>query len=68
MTPGRPSPPSAGEYPWARDHDRVDTLGAARSRNRIRFGSLWTGTRANSIAPRRRFLPTRTTSRRAAGT
>src|SRR5256885_817608 len=52
MTPGRPAPHSAGKYPWARDRDRVDTLRAARSRNRVRFGSLWTGTRANSIAPR----------------
>jgi hypothetical protein len=40
MTPGRPSPPSAGEYRSARDLDCVETLTASCARNRIRGGSL----------------------------
>ena len=68
MTSGRPSPLSAGEYRWVGDLDHLEKLSAARARIPIRCGSLWTGTCANSIAPRRRFLPTRTVARRAAGT
>ena len=40
MTPGRPSPSSAGEYLWALRLYRVDTLSAARTPNQIRCESL----------------------------
>jgi hypothetical protein len=68
MAPGGPSPPCAGEYRCARQTARADTLSAARARNRIRCESLRSRTAVSSITARRRFLPTRTMSRRAAGT
>ena len=56
MTPGRPSPPSAGEYLWALRLYRADTLSAARTPNQIRCESLRSRTGMSSITARRRFL------------
>jgi hypothetical protein len=68
MTPGRPSPPCAGQYLCSVGLDRADTLSAARRSNRIRCESLRSGSAMSSITARRRFLPTRRVPQRAAGT
>ena len=40
MAPGRPYPPSPGEYPIARQIGRRSSWSAARTRNRIRCRSF----------------------------
>ena len=68
MAPGRPSPPFAGEYQEAvsdRPHKFDERLSSAIW---LRCERLPTDGRAVRASSRRRFLPTRTASRRAAGT